>query len=263
MRARLLKPGFFDDAKLCRLPYGARLLFAGLWCLADREGRLLDIPRRISADVFPFDEPEVDHWLAELVAGRFIARYSVGDGKYIQIINFKKHQAVNIKERPSEYPPVPIEGEEKHVKSTCSAREKTVSSTGKDSAEHVKSTLPPEAEAEAEAVRGRGGDFDLSDLARRIHARHPARRGTAEEVERAIALQVGDAVDTVARAAQAERNHAGWCASEDWAKENHRFVPLLPRWIREGRIWEEPPRAQESSQIPTVTPEMLRRMTGK
>lgn len=84
-------------------------------------------------------------------------------------------------------------------------------------------------------------DPDLPAVARRIHAHHPARKGTLQEVERAIAEQLSGAVDILARAKQAERNHAGWVCSDDWQKENHRFVPLLPRWIREGRIWEEPP----------------------
>ena len=44
MRTRLLKPGFFMNEELARLPVRARLLFAGLWCLADREGRLEDRP---------------------------------------------------------------------------------------------------------------------------------------------------------------------------------------------------------------------------
>ena len=39
-RARILKPGFFANELLADInPYG-RLLFAGLWTLADREGTL-------------------------------------------------------------------------------------------------------------------------------------------------------------------------------------------------------------------------------
>ena len=41
-RARLLKPGFFTNEDLCELPAFGRLLFAGLWTIADREGRLED-----------------------------------------------------------------------------------------------------------------------------------------------------------------------------------------------------------------------------
>ena len=52
-RARILKPGFFANELLAEIhPYG-RLLFAGLWTLADREGRLEDRPKRIVRCDFP------------------------------------------------------------------------------------------------------------------------------------------------------------------------------------------------------------------
>ena len=40
MRQRILHPGYFKDAKLLALPPLHRILFAGLWCCADREGKL-------------------------------------------------------------------------------------------------------------------------------------------------------------------------------------------------------------------------------
>jgi hypothetical protein len=33
-----------------------RLLFTGLWCLADREGRLEDRPAEIKAEIFSYDD---------------------------------------------------------------------------------------------------------------------------------------------------------------------------------------------------------------
>src|SRR5262245_4448792 len=59
-RARLLKPGFFTNEDLVELPPAARLLFAGLWTLADREGRLEDRPKRIKLAVLPYDDVDVD-----------------------------------------------------------------------------------------------------------------------------------------------------------------------------------------------------------
>jgi len=37
-RSRNIKPGFFKNDHLVELPFEYRLLFAGLWTLADREG---------------------------------------------------------------------------------------------------------------------------------------------------------------------------------------------------------------------------------
>jgi len=111
MRARNLKPGFFKNEVLAdiRRPWG-RLLFAGLSLLADREGRLEDRPRRIQAEIFPYDPdcPDVDEMLSLLEASpeRFIIRYEVNGRRYIQITNFKKHQSPHHTEKKSEIPPV-------------------------------------------------------------------------------------------------------------------------------------------------------------
>jgi hypothetical protein len=56
MRTRLLHPEFFRHEGLAELPRDARLLFAGLWTISDRQGRIEDRPRRIQADLFPYDE---------------------------------------------------------------------------------------------------------------------------------------------------------------------------------------------------------------
>jgi len=46
-RSRNIKPGFFRNADLVELPVETRLLFIGLWGLADREGRMSDRPKQI------------------------------------------------------------------------------------------------------------------------------------------------------------------------------------------------------------------------
>jgi hypothetical protein len=105
-RIRYLKPDFFKDEDLCELPFKTRLLYAGLWCLADREGRLEDRPRRIKAEVFPYDKyMDINKMLDELTKPKkvsnqpFILRYSVEGRGYIQIVTFHQHQ----RPHPSEY----------------------------------------------------------------------------------------------------------------------------------------------------------------
>lgn len=111
MRARIVKPGLFSDFGLSRLPVDARYLFIGLWCIADREGRLIDSPRFIAGQVFPHDasgiEADVVRWLAQLEAGGFIQRYEVNGGRYILVTNFKKHQQINHREAASNLPAPP------------------------------------------------------------------------------------------------------------------------------------------------------------
>ena len=104
-RARSIKPGFFSNDDLAKLAPLTRLLFAGLWTLADREGRLEDRPARIKAQVLPYDACDVNQMLDDLAeSSAFLLRYRVANVSYIQILNFKKHQNPHAKEAASTLP---------------------------------------------------------------------------------------------------------------------------------------------------------------
>ena len=104
MRSRNIKPGFFKNDTLAELDFAGRLLFIGLWGIADREGRLEDRPKKIKAEVFPYDEVNVDAFLGELARLGFILRYEVDGERYIQIVHFDKHQNPHPREAPSNIP---------------------------------------------------------------------------------------------------------------------------------------------------------------
>lgn len=104
-RARNLKPSFFKNEDLAELQYEGRLLFAGLWCLADREGRLEDRPKKIKMEIFPADSVDVDKLLQKLHDSKFILRYEVAGKRYILVVEFKKHQNPHHREHPSTIPP--------------------------------------------------------------------------------------------------------------------------------------------------------------
>lgn len=105
-RARNLKPGFFKNEDLAECSPWARLCFAGLWTLADRDGRLEDRPKRIKGELFAFDSIEVEPLLAELAKYGFILRYKAEDGRgLIQVIEFAKHQNPHHREPSSDLPP--------------------------------------------------------------------------------------------------------------------------------------------------------------
>ena len=103
-RARNIKPAFFKNADLAETAYESRLLFAGLWTLADREGRLLDRPKQIKMEIFPADNVDVDVCLNQLAEHGFIKRYTADGKKIIQVVNFAKHQTPHSKEADSELP---------------------------------------------------------------------------------------------------------------------------------------------------------------
>jgi hypothetical protein len=105
---RTLKPGFFTNDQLGELAPVVRLLFQGLWCLADREGRLEDRPKRIKAEVLPYDSINIDKAIDSLAERGFIERYEVDGHQFIQVTNFAKHQNPHVREPASTIPP-PVE----------------------------------------------------------------------------------------------------------------------------------------------------------
>ena len=106
-RARNIKPAFFMNDELAEIDPLGRLLFIGLWTIADREGRLEDRPLRIKAEVLPYDNCDTVELLNQLEKRGFVFRYEVDGTGYIQITNFTKHQNPHYKEVASEIPAPP------------------------------------------------------------------------------------------------------------------------------------------------------------
>lgn len=108
-RARNIKPGLFKNELLGVADPLLTPLFVGLWCLADREGRLEDRPMRIKAELFPYREGlDVNGYLTELERLGFICRYTVGGEALIQVLNFLKHQNPHKTEKKSDLPEMPL-----------------------------------------------------------------------------------------------------------------------------------------------------------
>ena len=107
-RSRNIKPGFFSNDELVELPFEARLLFIGLWTIADRAGRLLDRPKKVKMDIFPGDDVNCEECLMKLATSGFILRYEARGIKAIQIVNWDKHQNPHVKEVQSRIP-APVE----------------------------------------------------------------------------------------------------------------------------------------------------------
>jgi hypothetical protein len=108
MRIRTIKPEFFHheglfEAELeTKLPI--RVAFAGLWCIADREGRFKWEPRRIGVQVLPYDGVDFSRVLDALTTRAFVLKYRVGDACFGWIPSFLKHQVINNRESESILP---------------------------------------------------------------------------------------------------------------------------------------------------------------
>lgn len=131
MRARNLKPSIFKNEVLGAADPLYTVVFEGLWCMADREGRLEDRPLRIHAEINPYRPSagtvQALDWLG--VHG-FIIRYTTDCGRYISITKFKEHQQPHVKEAASRLPdPAKCLNNKEHRASTVQAPEKHCTST--------------------------------------------------------------------------------------------------------------------------------------
>jgi hypothetical protein len=70
---------------------------------------------------------------------------------------------------------------------------------------------------------------------------------------------LAEAMNPAALAAEIERVHEAWCASEDWRKQGGRYAPELHRWLRERRWLDGPPQAPEEERIIPYRPPWERR----
>lgn len=152
-RSRNIKPGFFTNDILGELEPLARLLFAGLWCHADREGRLEDRPKKLKAEILPYDDCDVNRLMQCLHDAGMVLRYVVDGSSYIQIIKFEKHQHPHVKEGASAIP-----APDKHRTSTGQNKGENRIKTS-DSLNPITDSLNPSKDRSPTGSR-----FSLTDL---------------------------------------------------------------------------------------------------
>lgn len=105
-RIRTIKPEFFTSDDVCALSPLARLLYVGLWCEADREGRLVWLPGVLKRRYLPDDDCDIEAVADELTVRGLVVPYG---GRFAHIPTFTRHQHVNVREAASKLPAPPGE----------------------------------------------------------------------------------------------------------------------------------------------------------
>ena len=98
-RSRNIKPAFFDNDELAELPPLARLLFIGMWTIADFKGDFEWREKRVKAKLLPYDNCDIKKLAINLDKSGFIRFYSDGDLTYCRVVNFSSHQNPHKNER--------------------------------------------------------------------------------------------------------------------------------------------------------------------
>lgn len=110
-RTRTVSPEFFTNPELpraeARTGLPLRVIYAGLWCQADREGRFRWDPTRLKLAIAPYDDLDMAAALAALIESGHVVRYEV-DGELLGWIpTLKRHQSFHPREAASRLPAPP------------------------------------------------------------------------------------------------------------------------------------------------------------
>lgn len=236
-RARNIKPSFFTNEILGTLDPIIGLTFIGLWCLADKEGRLEDRPLRIKAELFPYREgTDINGYLTVLERSGFIWRYQMENIRIIQVINFEKHQSPHHTEKPKGLPPKPLEIgqlEDLTVTSPLDQRELTVP-TRSDS-------LIPDSLIHDH-------QDDLFERFNAFWKAYPKKKAKDDARKAFKKAKLNGSFDRVMAALEAQKK------TEEFTKEDGKFVPYAATWLN-GKRWEDEvdtPTAVQRPRIPSL-----------
>lgn len=158
-RKRDLYPGFFKNEDLGEIEPLGRLLFAGLWTYADREGRLEDRPKKLRGEILPYDNCDGDELLNQLAIKGFIVRYEVNGTGYIQVANWYKYQHPHPKEIASIIP-----AQDDHEETPAQDAVQDVASTCLDTTQQVASTYLGDTQTVTSTHLGDTQDTPSKDL---------------------------------------------------------------------------------------------------
>lgn len=134
MRIRQVKPEFWSDPDMAALPYPVRLIYIGLWCVADDAGYIEWHPERIAHDLLGYESTKVrvkhlTEWTDQLVKSGHVQMFECGCAL---IPTLSKHQRVtgkqNFRYRDAHGKHLPLTG--KHsIAPERNGRERNVSVT--------------------------------------------------------------------------------------------------------------------------------------
>ncbi|UCV01745.1 hypothetical protein [Dechloromonas denitrificans] len=233
-RSRNIKPGFFRNADLAELSFEARLLFIGVWTLADREGRLEDRPKQIKMEIFPADNLDCDGVLNDLADTGMIVRYQVDGKRYLQVTNFCKHQNPHKDEKQST---IPAQG--LHSASTVQAPCKDDASTmGILLIPDSLLLIPEETPCSPSASESADDGFT------NFWQQYPKKVAKPQALKAWRKIKpTGQTLADLMAGLESQK------AGEQWRKDGGLFIPHPASWLN-GRRWEdEAPAAGQSAPL--------------
>ena len=118
-RRRMIDPNIWQSEDFSKLSLLAKLVFIGMFSLADDEGKGRGKPIYLKSVLFPYDDTmrliDVEKTLSEISSNMSVTFYSHDGNEYYIMNNWKKWQTVD-KPQPSKIPnPTPIANDSRTV----------------------------------------------------------------------------------------------------------------------------------------------------
>ena len=269
MKSRLLDRHMIYNRRLLRCGFFASTVFMRLILVVDDGGHFFAEPDAVCAAAFPMIRDVTPQMVEEamqvLEREGLLRYYTVRGERYLELTGWEEHQSIRYKK--PEYPYPPQEPSEKSAeeaeppvynniisiyKETETETETEIETeTETETVTSIPPLTPPSAEDEPRASAsgqaacepsGRGMQRDAlnSHFFDRFWERYPRKQGK-HEARRAFDRLRVDAplLDTMLAAIERSRR------SDQWTRENGRFIPSPLQWIR-GRRWED--------EIPNASP---------
>lgn len=223
-RIRYIKPEFFSDEDLSELKFETRLTFAGLWCYADKSGRLENRPKFLKAMIFPYENVDIEKQLDALSKTKsngkpFIQRYEIDGLKLIEIPNWDKHQKPHHTEKDSIFPPAPPFKERDNGDGECL----------NDSTEL--SNVPITVKEPLKKIRSQNNEYSSTFI--RFWKSYPRKEAKVKAWEewkkinpsQTLVLEMIEKIEK-------------FKLSRQWTKDRGEFIPLPATWLHQRR-WED------------------------
>lgn len=240
-RMRSVKPEFWADEDLSALPRDARLLYVGLWNLADEHSRLRGDPRYVKGQLFPYDDDlpatDVDRLLGHLADIGKVVRYRHGGAAYIFLPTLSRHQRLESDKVPSRLPPPPEQPEPTRVDESESRADLPAPDADTLPLKHVAGGMEHVA-GKKERARPRESTSDPPDFARfwDAYPRKEAKGAARKAWDKAVCKIDADSIIGAAKRYRDDPDRrtslpkftahpATWLNGERWADQPTRGSP--------------------------------------
>jgi len=235
MRSRNIKPGFYKNEDLAECSCWARLIFPGLWMMADKNGVLENRPKRIKAELLPFDSVEIEPLIDELEARMLVVRFEKNGASCLWIPGFSKHQSPHYSEKsigilPPDKQEIAGEQERKTLGIVRDhSRNDPSMIDGSNHSSLLNPSLLNHESIDPPARRTLGDPPGFAEF----WAAYPRRVAKAAAVKAFAKLRADDDLlrKILAGLSEAKR-------SPGWLKDGGQFVPHPASWLN-GRRWED------------------------